>query len=48
MKNLPSGATNSSYSKNGKTFDELGKSFSTINLPQWICFIKGFEFDKIF
>lgn len=36
------------YSKNNKTFDEIGKSYSTINMQQWVCFIKSFEFDKMF
>lgn len=47
MKNLSVGSSN--FTSNGsKTFDEIGQFYSTVNLQQWICFIKAFNFDKIF
>ena len=31
-----------------KTFDELNKKYNTINLQQWILFIKCFALDKVY
>lgn len=36
------------FSKNTKTFDQIRKEFSSLNLQQWIFFVKSFSVDKLF
>lgn len=49
LQNLAPNSSNPLYRNNGsRTFEEIGKIYSTVNLAQWVYFVKVFGFDKIF
>jgi hypothetical protein len=49
MKHFPSSSSNSTFTDNiDKTFDQIVRAYSTLNMQQWICFVKAFYFDQMF
>lgn len=44
-----SSGSNPLYRNNGgRTFEEIGRIYSTLNLQQWICFARAFELERAF